>query len=183
MENLQVFNNKSIGLKVRTLLNGDGSISINAEDAAIGYGWTTVAKSGNVTVRWERVNGYCDDLGFPSKLGKDDYIPESLFYLLGMKANNEAAKAFQKWLACGVIPTIRKTGGYSINTGISASPGEIANLMREFRLWAAKQNMPPAMAMESMVKFMKLMGIPFPQEMVYKPESLQLTIFNIQLPV
>lgn len=44
--------------------------------------------------------------------GKDDYIPESLFYRLGMKANNAVADKFQNWLAMEVIPTIRKTGHY-----------------------------------------------------------------------
>lgn len=29
------------------------------------------------------------ELGFSAKVSKGDYIPESLFYLLGMKANNE----------------------------------------------------------------------------------------------
>ena len=43
---------------------------------------------------------------------KDDYIPEPLFYRLGMKANNEAANNYQNWLAFEVIPSIRKTGSY-----------------------------------------------------------------------
>lgn len=29
------------------------------------------------------------ELGISQEVAKDDYIPESLFYLLGMKANNE----------------------------------------------------------------------------------------------
>ena len=45
-------------------------------------------------------------------MGTNDFIPESLFYLLGMKASNESAKKFQMWLAVDVIPQIRKTGGY-----------------------------------------------------------------------
>ena len=43
-------------------------------------------------------------------MGKDDYIPESLFYLLGMKANNDVAKKFQMWLATEVLPSMRKYG-------------------------------------------------------------------------
>lgn len=30
-------------------------------------------------------------------VGKGDYIPESLFYLLGMKANNETALKYQRY--------------------------------------------------------------------------------------
>lgn len=112
MDNLQVFSNKELDLKVRTILNEDGSISVNAEDVARGFGWTTVAKSGNEVVRWARVNEYCKEIGFPQQVGKDDYIPESLFYRLGMKASNAVADKFQNWLAMEVIPSIRKTGGY-----------------------------------------------------------------------
>lgn len=115
MENIEVFNNQELDLKVRAIQNEDGSISINAEDTARGFGWTTVARSGNEVVRWARMNGYCEEFGFPNKLGKDDYIPESLFYRLGMKANNAVADKFQNWLAMEVIPTIRKTGGYVHN--------------------------------------------------------------------
>lgn len=107
------FTNTELNIKVRTLENEDGSISINAEDTAIGFGWTTVAKSGNAVVRWARVNEYCRELGFSQDVGKDDYIPESLFYMLGMKANNKTAQEFQRWLGMEVLPSIRKTGTYS----------------------------------------------------------------------
>lgn len=112
---VKIFGNNELGLQIRTILNDDGSISINAEDTAIGFGWKqTQVKGGRqyTSVRWETLNGYCESFGFPNKLGKDDYIPESLFYRLGMKANNTMADKFQNWLAMEVIPSIRKTGGY-----------------------------------------------------------------------
>ena len=111
MDELQIFNNEELGLSVRTILNNDGSISVNAEDTAIGFGWTQ-EKNGAVYVRWETLNGWCKTFGFPNSLGKDDYIPESLFYRLGMKANNSVADKFQNWLAMEVIPSIRRTGSY-----------------------------------------------------------------------
>lgn len=54
------------------------------------------------------------DIGFSQQVAKEDYLPESLFYMLGMKANNETALKFQKWLAFEVIPSIRKTGSYEV---------------------------------------------------------------------
>lgn len=39
MNHLQVFKNDELGLKIRTFLNADGSISMNAEDTAVGFGW------------------------------------------------------------------------------------------------------------------------------------------------
>ena len=65
-------------------------------------------------MRWETVNGYLEELGFPNKLGKADFIPENIFYRLAMKAKNEAAEKFQALVADEIIPSIRKTGAYSI---------------------------------------------------------------------
>ena len=48
---------------------------------------------------WARMNGVCKELGFAHECTKGDFIPEPLFYLLGMKANNTVADKFQNWLA------------------------------------------------------------------------------------
>lgn len=115
MNDLKVFNNAELGLQVRTIQNDDGSISINAEDTAIGFGWCKKEKKNGreyTSIRWATLNGYCKEFGFANELAKDDYIPESLFYRLGMKANNAVADKFQNWLAMKVIPDIRKNGSY-----------------------------------------------------------------------
>ena len=111
MNKLKVFKNAETGIQVRVMENEDGSISINAEDTARGFGWTQ-EKNGKTYVKWERINEFCRQLGFSPQVGKDDYIPEPLFYRLGMKANNEAANNYQNWLAFEVMPSIRKTGSY-----------------------------------------------------------------------
>ena len=111
MNELQIFSNEELKLKVRAIQNEDGSISINAGDTAIGFGWTQ-KKNDGLYVRWETINGYLKQFGVSQQVGKDDYIPESLFYRLGMKANNDVADKFQNWLAMEVIPSIRKTGHY-----------------------------------------------------------------------
>lgn len=114
---ISIFRNPELDIQVRVIENEDGSISISAKDTAIGFGWTQTQNKGGkqyISIRWETLNSYCADLGFPNKLGKDDYIPEALFYRLGMKANNATAEKYQNWLAFDVIPSIRKTGSYSI---------------------------------------------------------------------
>ena len=111
-EKVQLFVNKELELEVRAIKNDDASISLNAEDTAIGFGFTQI-KNGKTYVRWETMNGYCKELNFSKHVGKDDYIPESLFYLLGMKANNDVAKKFQMWLATEVLPSMRKYGMYA----------------------------------------------------------------------
>lgn len=117
MNKIKIFKNQELGFKVRTIVNPDGSISVNAEDTAVGYGWTqTQIKNGKqyTSIRWETLNGYCKDLGFPNLLGKDDYLPESLFYMLGFKAGNDRALKYQQWLAMDVLPSLRKTGSYEM---------------------------------------------------------------------
>lgn len=117
-EKVEIFNNEELNLRARAFLNPDGSISINAEDTAIGFGWIqTQVKRGKeyTSVRWERMNGFSAECGFPHKWGKNDYIPESLFYMLGFKAENERAIKYQQWLAIEVLPSIRKHGAYMTN--------------------------------------------------------------------
>jgi len=115
---LQVFKNEEMNLKARAIQNEDGSISINAEDAIIGFGIIKIdRKNGKEYTRLDfpRFQKYINEFGFGNefpKITKDDFIPESLFYMLGMKANNDKAKRFQQWLAVDVIPNIRKHGGY-----------------------------------------------------------------------
>ena len=114
-ENIQLFTNDELG-SVRVIYNKDGSISFNAEDMAKGFGFIKIDRKNDkeyIRVDYPRVNKYISEFGnsFP-KVTKDDYVPESLFYLLGMKANNETAINFQKWLAIDVIPSIRKHGAF-----------------------------------------------------------------------
>lgn len=91
------------------LLDQDGIIMFNLADVAKKLGLTTVAKSGNATIRWSRVTKYLNDLGDFPKVDEDTMIEESVFYLLAMKANNKVAKKFQIKVATEIIPEYRKT--------------------------------------------------------------------------
>lgn len=89
----------------------DGTAYLKLEDVARGLGFTQT-KNGLEYIRWDRVESYLADFGFPHKWGKDDFIPENVFYRLAMKANNPVAEKFQALVADEIIPSIRKTGGY-----------------------------------------------------------------------
>ena len=97
----------------------DGVAYLHIEDVARGLGFTTVATSGNECVRWNRVEEYLQDFGFRQEAVEnvnphDYYIPENIFYRLCMKAKNEVAEKFQAKVADEIIPSIRKTGSYSV---------------------------------------------------------------------
>jgi prophage antirepressor-like protein len=98
---------------VRGYVDKDGMAWLNAEDVARGFGFTQI-KSEKEYVRWETINGYLEGFGFSQQVGKDDFLPENMVYRLGFKASNEVAQGFQAKLADEILPTIRKTGSYTV---------------------------------------------------------------------
>ena len=108
---------------VRGYLDASGTAQLNLEDVSRGLGFTQ-EKSGIEYVKWERVESYLTELGFPHKWGKGYFIPENIFYRLAMKAKNEAAQAFQGLIADEILPSIRKTGGYIMGQD-TMSPEEL----------------------------------------------------------
>lgn len=107
-----------------------GSAYLNAEDVARGFGFTTVAKSGNEVVRWARVNNYLHEFGFSQHVGKDDFLPENMVYRLGFKASNEVAQKFQAVLADEVLPAIRRHGAYMTDQALERAITEPDFLIR-----------------------------------------------------
>lgn len=97
---------------VRGYIDEVGTAQLNLEDVSRGLGF--IQRKGEAFyIRWERVNGHLVDMGFPQLVGKE-FIPENVFYRLAMKGENEAAVNFQIQVADEVLPTIRKTGSYTI---------------------------------------------------------------------
>lgn len=99
---------------VRGYIDEEGIAQLNLEDISRGLGF--VQSKGNFSyVRWERVVQYLDNFNFPTSGENisEIFIPENIFYLLAMKANNETAVAFQMKVANEILPSIRKTGTYS----------------------------------------------------------------------
>lgn len=91
----------------------DGTAYLKLEDVARGLGFTRTAASGNEVVMWSRVDNYLSDLGVHTCV-HDGFIPENIFYRLAMKAKNETAEKFQALVADEIIPSIRKTGSYTV---------------------------------------------------------------------
>lgn len=106
MNEVQVFDN----LKVK---EENGQILFDAESAAIGLGISRIASSGNISVRWERVNKYLNVPTSGHELKRGDFITEPQLYKLAIKANSTQAEKFQDWVTSEVLPAIRKTGSYT----------------------------------------------------------------------
>lgn len=108
MSNVQVFKNELFKVAVRE--NGM-NVELDVEAIARNLGWIET-KQDKEYVMWRRVNKYLAEFGFSAQVTKGDYIPEQYVYMLMMKADNELALAFQKFLAFDVIPEIRKNKVY-----------------------------------------------------------------------
>ena len=175
MNEIEVFKNNKLGMQARMITNSDGSISISAEDTAIGFGWIQ-EKNGKKYVRWETLNGYCMELGFSQQVGKDDYIPESLFYRLGMKANNIVADKFQNWLAFEVIPSIRKTGTYSMAKyqPKATSVGEVANLLKILERTMKAEKQSPEVIAKNIEQVCRQFGIELSEDFTKRNDNGQM---------
>ena len=103
----------------------DGTAYLKLEDVARGLGFTE--KKGDVDyIMWRRIDKYLADFGFGTCAERPDYIPENVFYRLAMKAKNETAEQFQALVADEIIPSIRKTGSYSVAQIDPSLPPELA---------------------------------------------------------
>lgn len=122
--------NEIMNIKGIECCERDGVAYLKLETVARGLGFTTVATSGNECVRWNRVEKYLNEIGFSAEVGKNDFIPENVFYRLAMKAKNTAAEAFQAQIADEVIPSIRKHGAYLTPETIDRILGDPDTIIR-----------------------------------------------------
>ena len=100
-------------------------VYLRLETIARGLGFVDTSKGEKEYIRWNVVRQYLLDLGFSQEVAKDDFIPENIFYRLAMKAKNEVAEAFQAKVADEIIPTLRRTGSYSIHKDQPALPSGV----------------------------------------------------------
>ena len=111
MENkIQIFNNEEFG-EVRTL-NEDGKIYFVASDIAKRLGYMKPANAISAHCR------YTLKRSIPHPQGKGtldvNVIPEGDVYSLVLSSKLPTAKKFKRWVTSEVLPSIRKTGSYSL---------------------------------------------------------------------
>lgn len=108
MNDLQIFNNPQFG-EVRTITEGGVTLFCGADVArALGY------KRPN-----EAISVHCKGTvkrRTPTKGGEQEmlFIPEGDIYRLAARSDLPGADAFERWIFDEVLPSIRKTGSYSL---------------------------------------------------------------------
>ena len=118
---------------VKGYIGENNLIYLNLEDVARGLGFVDI-KNNVEYIRWARVRKYLNDFNFATS-GENDFIPENIFYLLCMKANNEVAKQFQLKVANEILPQIRQSGMYmteNIWNTLIKDPQKIGEILIEY---------------------------------------------------
>lgn len=139
--------------EVRGYIDENGTAQLNLEDISRGLGFIQ-NKNGVPYVRWDRVNGYLTDMGFPQLAGKD-FIPENVFYRLSMKGETESAIRFQSKVADEILPNIRKHGAYMTAETIEKTltdPDFIIRLATELKTERAEKELLAEKAKENAPK-------------------------------
>lgn len=113
MNNLQVFSFENV--EIRTIVLEDGEIVFVAKDVASTLGYENTAQAVRTHCRKAKslIELGCCSLA-PTLDPQIKMIPESDIYRLTMKSTLKTAERFQDWVTEEVLPSIRKTGQYSI---------------------------------------------------------------------
>lgn len=103
---------------VRVVFGDDGQPLFVAKDVAeaLGYSWQTNV-IGHVLPEWKGVRPI-NTPGGPQNLSV--LTEPGLYFFLG-RSDKPKALHFQKWIAGEVVPTIRKTGTYSVDPRLTAA--------------------------------------------------------------
>lgn len=117
---LKIFENEAFG-KVRVIEKNNEPWFVGKDVAEVlGYSNPRKALSDHVKGNHKGVTN-CDTLGGKQQL---TIIDEAGLYSLVLRSKLPAAEAFQEWVVAEVIPSIRKTGSYSVNQDIKAKEVE-----------------------------------------------------------
>lgn len=128
MTDLQIFNSPEFGA-IRTI-EKDGEPWFVGKDvaAALGYSNTKDALSRHIDAE-DKYQG--EGVAFPDPHGILQYptiINESGLYSLVLSSKLPTAKKFKRWVTSEVIPSIRKTGSYSVPCDLSRLSPEMQML-------------------------------------------------------
>ena len=114
MNNLQIFSNEEFG-QIRTMVI-DGEPWFVGKDVAEALGYSNSSKA--VSVHASEEDRILKMIEADSQNGnvvktQTAFINESGLYSLIFSSKLDSAKRFKRWVTSEVLPTIRKTGGYS----------------------------------------------------------------------
>lgn len=124
MTDLQIFNSPEFG-QIRTI-EKDGEPWFVGKDVAIALGYKDTVNALKSHVDAEDKGGW--QITTPSGTQEMTIINESGLYSLVLSSKLPTAKKFKRWVTSEVIPSVRKTGGYSLPRDLSRLSPEMQML-------------------------------------------------------
>ena len=123
MSNIQVFNNNEFS--VRSVYDEDGTIWFVAKDVAqaLEYAYWQPNIVSNVPEIWKGIKRINTPGGEQEMLCLTE---QGVYFFLG-RSDKKKALPYQMWIAGDVVPSIRKTGSYSVNQEIPAFSQDTIN--------------------------------------------------------
>ncbi len=132
MNGLQVFENPEFG-SIRTV-EIDGEPWLVGKDVAVALGYSNPRKAlADHVDKEDKGVTKCDTPSGPQQM---TIINESGLYSLILSSKLPGAKKFKRWVTSEVLPSIRKTGGYSVPSAedAPASKKDLADLTAAIQL-------------------------------------------------
>ena len=122
-ELLSSFRNLETNKELRTVITPTGDVLFCLSDVCSNLNLTNPSVTKKAL---EKEYGGDLSISYPlSTSGGDQFftfIPESHVYFLIFRSTKEEAKKFRNWVTEDVLPSLRKTGNYTINSSYPVSP-------------------------------------------------------------
>lgn len=176
MNELKIFNNPEFG-EIRAIII-DGEPWFVGRDIALELGY---AKPQNA-LRDNVDEGDARKWGIPdanNHIQKMIMVNESGLYSLIFGSKLENAKKFKRWVTSEVLPSIRKTGTYSMTKlqSVSEIPlGELASYLKVMDRVAHRESLAPQKIAENFKKVSAQFGVQLSDDFVSTPEYEQLSL-------
>lgn len=169
MNELKIFNNEQFG-EIRTIEENNKVLFCGADVAkALGY-----SNARDAVLRHCRGVVKRDT---PTTSGTQEmsFITEGDVYRLITHSKLPSAEQFESWVFDGVLPSIRKTGNYSVRDGVyfppkATSAGEVSSLVKNVRITMERQSSAPRKIAQQTELLLRHFGIPVIDGFV-EPES------------
>ena len=133
---VQIFNNESFGI-IRTV-EINGVIYFAANDVAKALGYSNPKEAIKRHCDGATFHGLVDPIG---RLQKTKVIPEGDLYRLAANSLLPGAKEFESWIFDTVLPTIRKTGSYTVPNAPPVQPVPTVPPVPHFSLFDNEENL------------------------------------------
>lgn len=178
MNEIKIFENPDFG-EIRTIII-DGEPWFVAKDISEKLGYTRTSSMTKQIDEEDRMIFDCTSQAHPNfsaKIRQIGIINESGLYAAIFGSTLENAKKFKKWVTSEVLPSIRKTGIYSMPQlqSISEIPlGELASYLKIMDRVAHRQSLAPHKIAENFQKVSRQFGVELTEDFVRVPEYEQL---------